>query len=53
MSRLELAVEQIVCARNYTIERLDQTPVRFQGNEFHGKAPSHVLSLFTAVMSNS
>ncbi len=27
MTRLELAVEQIVCARNYTIELLDQTPV--------------------------
>ena len=27
MTRLELAVEQIVFARNYTIELLDQTPV--------------------------
>src|SRR6516165_6316622 len=27
MARLELAVEQIVFARNYTIELLDQTPV--------------------------
>ena len=27
MTRLELAVEQIVCARNYTSELLDQTPV--------------------------
>src|SRR5215469_16724277 len=27
MSRLQLAIEQIVFARNYTIELLDQTPV--------------------------
>src|SRR5919109_4507105 len=27
MSRLQLAVEQIVFARNYTIELLDQTPL--------------------------
>ena len=27
MTRLELAVEQIVFTRNYTIELLDQTPV--------------------------
>ena len=27
MTRLELAFEQIVFARNYTIELLDQTPV--------------------------
>src|SRR5262244_3796381 len=27
MTRLELGVEQIVFARNYTIELLDQTPV--------------------------
>lgn len=27
MTRLELAIEQIVFARNYTIELLDQTPV--------------------------
>jgi hypothetical protein len=27
MTRLELAVEQIVFGRNYTIELLDQTPV--------------------------
>ena len=38
MSRLQLAVEQIVFARNYTIGLLDQTPT----TEWYRQPPSGV-----------